>query len=403
MVNCKWADPKTEAFNGANVPLGRKYVLKSGLMEIAYDTGAKVILEGPVTYGVESMNGGFLLLGKLTGRVEVEAAKGFSVRTPTAIVTDLGTEFGVQVDGSGETVLHGFRGAIEIQAVGNAAKAGHNVRVLRANQSACVRPGDDAPVLMSSGPADSHFVRAIPNASNGDRLANLRIDYDHHHPVLGGHTIPDNSGDGIWAFYASRTENPDSPNATLVPLAYTDSEEGYRAANCYAMPNRTWGLPAVKNGQLIMNQPSMAEQGILEDAPPSDSVAVHPGVSEYLVIRWVAGKSEGEMIRAAGIVRDIGAVGNGITFAIFADGIEVSPSRVVALYGGPRFDCQLHVQPGSHIDFVVGNNGQWTGDQSSLSVDIVRSSEATKGASRTRVSPSMDEQQVPDRSEKPAR
>ena len=39
-------------------------------MEITYDTGAKVILQGPVTYEVESKDGGFLSVGKLTARVE---------------------------------------------------------------------------------------------------------------------------------------------------------------------------------------------------------------------------------------------------------------------------------------------------------------------------------------------
>ena len=39
-------------------------------MEITYDTGAKVILQGPVTYEVESPAGGFLSVGKLTARVE---------------------------------------------------------------------------------------------------------------------------------------------------------------------------------------------------------------------------------------------------------------------------------------------------------------------------------------------
>ena len=41
-------------------------------MEITYDTGAKVILQGPVTYEVESTDGGFLSLGKLTARLEKE-------------------------------------------------------------------------------------------------------------------------------------------------------------------------------------------------------------------------------------------------------------------------------------------------------------------------------------------
>ena len=66
MVDCKWAGT---AFDSPVVPLGRKYELASGLMEITYDTGAKVILQGPVTYEVESKNGGFLPVGKLTGKV----------------------------------------------------------------------------------------------------------------------------------------------------------------------------------------------------------------------------------------------------------------------------------------------------------------------------------------------
>ena len=71
MVDCKWSDD--EEFlppTGYYVSLGRKYKLDAGLMEITYDTGAKVILQGPVTYEVESANGGYLSLGKLTARIE---------------------------------------------------------------------------------------------------------------------------------------------------------------------------------------------------------------------------------------------------------------------------------------------------------------------------------------------
>ena len=52
------------------VPVGAKYSLASGFMEITYDSGAKVILQGPCTYEVESALGGFLSVGKLTARVE---------------------------------------------------------------------------------------------------------------------------------------------------------------------------------------------------------------------------------------------------------------------------------------------------------------------------------------------
>ena len=110
MVDCKWN-------GGSRVSLGQKFELASGLMEITYDTGAKVILQGPVTYEVES-NGGYLSVGKLTGKLEKKAEGGRRkaeatstssiphplppfpsvIHTPTATVTDLGTEFGVEVD-----------------------------------------------------------------------------------------------------------------------------------------------------------------------------------------------------------------------------------------------------------------------------------------------------------------
>ena len=73
MVDCQWADPHTAPVGFDRVSLGRKYALASGLMEITYDTGAKVILQGPCTYEVESTTGGYLSLGKLTARVDAVA------------------------------------------------------------------------------------------------------------------------------------------------------------------------------------------------------------------------------------------------------------------------------------------------------------------------------------------
>lgn len=120
MVDCRWTDINTSTERGNGVPLGRKYALASGLVEITYDTGAKVILQGPVTYEVESKNGGFLLIGKLTGKVENDTAKGFTVRTPTATVTDLGTEFGVEVSPQESTHVCVLQGQVALytQATG---------------------------------------------------------------------------------------------------------------------------------------------------------------------------------------------------------------------------------------------------------------------------------------------
>ena len=112
MVDCKLAG-KPQVVR--DVPLGATYTLESGLMELTYNTGAKVILQGPVTYKVESASGGFLAIGKLVGRMETAQAKGFMIRTPSAAVTDLGTEFGVQVDRDGNHDVQVFAGKVKVQ------------------------------------------------------------------------------------------------------------------------------------------------------------------------------------------------------------------------------------------------------------------------------------------------
>ena len=60
--------PKTATIPYAYVPLGRKYALASGLMKIT-TTGAKIVLQGPCTYRVDSKTGGNLELGRLTAEL----------------------------------------------------------------------------------------------------------------------------------------------------------------------------------------------------------------------------------------------------------------------------------------------------------------------------------------------
>ena len=161
MVDCKWAGA---AFESPVVPLGRKYELTSGLVKISYDTGAEVILQGPVKYQVESASGGYLAVGKLTGKVEVEKAKGFVVRTPSATVADLGTEFGVEVDERGGTTSYVFRGSVRLQVASADGKAEGVARVLHENQSARVaNTGSNRIMVLASSTKPADFIRESPS------------------------------------------------------------------------------------------------------------------------------------------------------------------------------------------------------------------------------------------------
>ena len=103
--------------------------------------------------------------GKLTGKVTTETARGLTIRTPTATVIDLGTEFGVTVDGSGETTAHVFRGSIRVQATAAGATR-DAAKVLRKGQSARVGKGvDERAVIILSSTSPANFVREIPKST----------------------------------------------------------------------------------------------------------------------------------------------------------------------------------------------------------------------------------------------
>jgi hypothetical protein len=175
--------------------------LASGLIEITYLSGAKVILQGPVTYKVESKAGGYLSLGKLTARVEKPVVRGqgsgvrsqgsevsksqiqnpkseinqkseirnqklFVVRTPTAVVTDLGTEFGVAVSKDGQTKSHVFRGLVKVQWVATDRKPQGDGQLLKENESVIVaQAGIEDTALVGASVAPTEFIREIPDRS----------------------------------------------------------------------------------------------------------------------------------------------------------------------------------------------------------------------------------------------
>jgi hypothetical protein len=111
-LNCLWADSRTATKAGDPVTLGRKYNLASGLLEITYDTGATVVLEGRVMYQADTAESGMLWLGKATTKVARRSGKSsppaavFSLCVPqkqgvACTVAGEGAEFVQFVDASG--------------------------------------------------------------------------------------------------------------------------------------------------------------------------------------------------------------------------------------------------------------------------------------------------------------
>ena len=199
MVDCKWAGT---AFDSPGVPLGRKYELASGLMEITYDTGAKVILQGPVTYEVESKDGGYLSLGRLTAKLEKKAEGSnpqslipnpslstihdplFTIKTPTATVTDLGTEFGVEVGKGDKVEVHVLQGTVTVQQ--SAHKDG-TPKPMRVTQGQAVQIEPNRAVFTAVAYMPSAFVRSIGARRDGNSSPRLGGAYSR--AVLSDHPV----------------------------------------------------------------------------------------------------------------------------------------------------------------------------------------------------------------------
>lgn len=112
VVEVEWTARDASLRQGA--PLEPGWLrLKSGLAQIVFYSGARVVVEGPAE--VQLLSAGELVLdrGRLVAEVPPQA-KGFRVRTRQMNVTDLGTVFGVAVTSS-QAEVHVFKGSVEFE------------------------------------------------------------------------------------------------------------------------------------------------------------------------------------------------------------------------------------------------------------------------------------------------
>ena len=94
--------------------------LKSGLAQIVFYSGARMVIEGPAEVQIVSPSEASCRNGRLTADVPPQA-RGFRIGTPQMNVTDLGTSFGLDVK-ERRTELHVFKGSVEFQSATGAAR-----------------------------------------------------------------------------------------------------------------------------------------------------------------------------------------------------------------------------------------------------------------------------------------
>ena len=125
------------------------YELKRGVVKLVYESGAMATFEGPCGFDLRSPT-----LVQLNSGVVYAEVHGpnpdFTVRTPKAIVRDLGTAFGVSVQSDGATNVMVMTGRVELEA--KQAGLPHRVEITQARRTQVdAETGEIAEVVPVSG------------------------------------------------------------------------------------------------------------------------------------------------------------------------------------------------------------------------------------------------------------
>jgi hypothetical protein len=145
---------------------GQQLQLISGLAEVRFRSGARIVLEGPAAFEIGADNSGRLRVGKLVAQVPHQAA-GFEIQTPAARVIDRGTEFAIVVEQPAgndpnalATEVHVLAGHVEVAPLGVAPASALPVDVVSAGKA--VRAATDQQSLASIKIQPERFVRELP-------------------------------------------------------------------------------------------------------------------------------------------------------------------------------------------------------------------------------------------------
>lgn len=185
-----WDGVQGPLSDNAPIRAGETLQLRSGLAEIVFGSGARVVLQGPATLEVEAPGTAFISTGQLTARVPPEAV-GFTLRTPAATVVDLGTEFGLIAGEHGLCEVHTFTGQVRVRPPGSGDRA--EGRGLVAGQAVRISPvSGGSPHMEELSAEPRRFARSLPKVGAGSVSAMRRLVSRHprliHHYTFEGAT-----------------------------------------------------------------------------------------------------------------------------------------------------------------------------------------------------------------------
>ena len=114
-VNAHWQNASGQIVQGCDLYPGPVKLL-SGLAEVRFETGVKMIIEGPAEVEFESLEQVYLGSGNIVVNVSgTTESKKFTVCTDSCSVVDYGTEFGASVKSNGQVMVDVFEGLVSLR------------------------------------------------------------------------------------------------------------------------------------------------------------------------------------------------------------------------------------------------------------------------------------------------
>jgi hypothetical protein len=186
-VGARWvsAAPESVSFTG-----GEHLQLAEGFIELTFESGARVVVQSPADLTIDGKAALGFTSGSLTARVH---GGGFVVKTPTAVVNDLGTEFGIRIGADRATRVEVFDGKVE--ASPSSVSDGAPRQLLTVGQAAEV--AGEKIHMDPQGSRPEAFVRTLDAVIvRGSLVADLRPDVAAGSVVWSNHaTGSDSVGD----------------------------------------------------------------------------------------------------------------------------------------------------------------------------------------------------------------
>ena len=146
-----WMPGEAAGGRDPRLTAGQRLAFKSGVVEITYDSGVKVLIEGPAEFQAIDTKAGKLDVGRLVLLADGEASKGFVIETPCATIEDLGTEFCVDVSRNGRTDVLVTEGKISVASrLAPESEAPLVQETLIAGGAARVEPGAQLELLANN-------------------------------------------------------------------------------------------------------------------------------------------------------------------------------------------------------------------------------------------------------------